>query len=121
MSNTLNTYQINAVMTANPQHLTLMLYDGAIKFCNLALEGIEKKDIEKSNNNILKAQRIIEELTVTLDTKYEVSKEMVLLYDYIMQLLVEANMRKDADKLLESKELIVQFRDLWKEVIKTAK
>lgn len=121
MNNSLNQYQLNAVMTANPQHLTLMLYDGAIKFCNLGIEGIDQNNIEKSHNNIIKVQKIIEELIMTMDSKYEYSKDFLELYEYINRLLVEANLKKDRQKLIESKELIVQFRDMWREVIKIAK
>ena len=66
----INNYQRNAVMTASPAELTLMLYEGAIKFCNIALIGIENNDYEKVNTNIKKAEAIIAELRVTLDHKY---------------------------------------------------
>ena len=121
MSNTLNPYQVNAVMTASPQQLTLMLFDGAIKFCNLAIEGIEEKNIEKANNNIIKVEKIIEELNITLDRKCDVTNEIALLYDYMHRLLEQANIKKDAEMVLECKDLVVQFRDMWKEVIKLTK
>ena len=54
-------YANSKVMTASPAELTLMLYDGAIKFCNIAIMGIEEKDIEKAHNNIIKVERIINE------------------------------------------------------------
>ena len=54
-------YQKNKVMTASPAELTLMLYEGAIKFINVAIMGIDQKNIEKAHNNIVKATRIIEE------------------------------------------------------------
>lgn len=71
-SNVINSYQKNAVMTASPAELTLMLYEGAIKFCNIALIGLEKQDYEKTNTNLKKAQAIIMELRATLDHKYPV-------------------------------------------------
>ena len=71
-TNIANAYQRNAIMTATPPELTLMLYEGAIKFCNIAMMSIEKKDIEKANTNLKKAQAIIAELRATLDHKYEV-------------------------------------------------
>lgn len=114
-------YQQNVIMTASPQELTLMLYNGAIKFCNLGIEAIESKNIEEANKNIIKAQKIIEELQVTLDNKYDISKEINSLYEYINVLLVEANISKNKDKVLEAKELISEFRDLWREVIKNAR
>ena len=60
-----NVYQKNRVMTASPAELTLMLYEGAIKFCNIAIVGCEQKDIEKAHINIRKIQNIIAELQCT--------------------------------------------------------
>ena len=118
LPNNYQKYQQNSILTASPQELTLMLYNGAIKFCNLGIEMIQKRDMEKAHNNIIKAQNIMLELQVTLDDKYPIAKEIRPLYEYISRLLVEANVNKDEQKLLEAKELITQFRDLWKEVIK---
>ena len=67
--NTINAYQRNAILTASPAELTLMLYDGAIKFCNIAIMAIEKQDMEKAHVNLKKAQAIISELRGTLDHK----------------------------------------------------
>ena len=55
-----NAYQRNAIMTATPAELTLMLYEGAIKFCNIAISAVEHKDIEKAHENIRKTERIID-------------------------------------------------------------
>lgn len=121
LPNNYQKYQQNSVLTASPQELTLMLYNGAIKFCNLGMEDIQNKELEKAHNDIIKAQNIINELQVTLDDKYPIAKEIRPLYDYISRLLVEANVEKSEQKLLEAKELIVQFRDLWKEVMKSPK
>ena len=82
-NNIANAYQRNAIMTATPAELTLMLYDGAIKFCNIGMMAIEKKEIEKANTNLKKAQAIITELRVTLDHKYEVWEDFERVYDYI--------------------------------------
>ena len=116
--NAANLYQGIKINTASPAELTLMLYEGAIKFCNKALYGMEQNDIEKINENLLKAQRIITELRTTLDHKYEVAKEFELVYDYIYRRLIEANIKKDADILEEALDYIRQMRDTWKEVMK---
>ena len=68
-------YANNKIMTASPAELTLMLYEGAIKFANLAIAGIEEKDIQKAHTNIIKVERIIEEFQATLDHKYPVAKD----------------------------------------------
>lgn len=116
--NAANLYQGIKINTASPAELTLMLYEGAIKFCNKALYGMEQNDIEKINENLLKAQRIITELRTTLDHKYEVAKEFELVYDYIYRRLIESNIKKDSEILEEALDYIRQMRDTWKEVMK---
>ena len=111
-------YQKNAVQTASPAKLTLMLYDGAVKFTNIAIEAIEAGDIEKAHNNIVKAQNIIGEFRSTLDMKYPVAKDFDVVYDYIYRRLVEANMKKDKDILVEALKHIKTMRDTWREVMK---
>lgn len=117
-TNSANFYKQNSINTASPARLTLMLYDGAVKFCNIALEGIDEKDIAKANNNIIKAEKIIVELRATLDMKYPVANEFDRVYDYIYRRLVEANMKKDKDILNEALKHIKTMRDTWKEVMR---
>ena len=116
-----NTYKNSAVQTASPADLTLMLYDGAIKFCNIALVGFEKNDVEKINTNIQKAQRIIAELRATLNFKYAVAKDFDVVYEYIYRRLVEANIKKDPEILEDTMRHIREMRDTWREVMKIAK
>lgn len=111
-------YKTNSIQTASPAELTLMLYDGAIKFCNIALGAIEKNDIEKANTNIVKAEKIITEFRCTLDFKYPVAKDFDLVYDYIYRRLVEANIHKDAEVLNDALKYIREMRDTWKEVMR---
>ena len=120
-TNAANFYKQNSINTASPARLTLMLYDGAVKFCNIALEGIDEKDIAKANNNIIKAEKIIVELRATLDMKYPVANEFDRVYDYIYRRLVEANMKKDKDILNEALKHIKTMRDTWKEAMKIAR
>lgn len=120
-NNTANAYQRNAIMTASPAELTLMLYDGAIKFCNIAILAIEKKDYMKANENLKKAQAIITELRVTLDRKYEVWKDFDRVYDFIYHALIEANIKKDVDVVETALRHIREMRDTWKEVMRLNK
>lgn len=113
-------YANNKIMTASPAELTLMLYDGAIKFCNIAIVGIEQKDIEKAHTNIVKVQRIIEEFQATLNPKYEVSKDFDNVYAYLLQRLLEANIKKDKEILEEVLKHLRTMRDTWKEVMALA-
>ncbi len=112
-----NAYSSNKIMTATPAELTLMLYEGAVKFCNIALMGLEKNDYETVNTNIQKARAIIVELNTTLDHKYPVAKDFEQLYDYIFALLVEANINKDADMLTRALDEIRDLRDIWKKIM----
>ena len=120
-SNPYAVYQKNKIMTASPAELTLMLYDGAIKFCNIALAGIEEKDIEKAHINIRKANNIIDELQSTLNHKYPVAKDFENVYEYIRDCLIEANIKKDPEVLNEALGHIRTMRDTWKEVMKANK
>lgn len=110
-------YAKNKVLTASPAELTLMLYEGAIKFCNIAIAGIDEKDIEKAHNNILKVENIIGEFLATLNHKYEVSKDFENVYDYLMDRLREANFKKDKEILEEVLKHLRTMRDTWKEVM----
>lgn len=117
----INAYQKNAIMTASKAELTLMLYDGAIKFCNIALSGFENKDYEKINTNLKKAQAIITEFRATLDRKYPVWEDFERVYDYIYRCLIDANIHKDEEKLQEALKYIREMRDTWKEVMRLNK
>ncbi len=116
--NMTNVYKNNTIQTASPAELTLMLYDGAIKFCNVALAALEKDDVQKANTNIIKAEKIIVEFRVTLDFKYPVAKDFDRVYDYIYRRLVDANIKKDAAILEEALKYIREMRDTWKEVMR---
>lgn len=111
----------NVVLTASKEDLTLLLYEGAIKFCNQALVAIEKKDYIKANILIIRVEDIIREFQMTLDRSYEVSRYFDSMYDYMYRRLVEANIQKDPGILKEILDLIREFRDTWKEAMKVAK
>ena len=114
-------YNNSKILTASPAELTLMLYDGAIKFTNIAIAAIEQKDIEKAHNNIMKTERIIIEFQSTLDHKYEVAKDFVAVYTYLIRRLRDANLKKDPEILEEVLKHLRTMRDTWKEVMdKTA-
>ena len=120
-NNAYSQYANNRILTASPAELTLMLYEGTIKFCNIAIMAIENKDIEKAHTNIMKAQRIIEEFQLTLDFKYEIANDFNNVYNYLMQRLREANLTKDKEILEEVNTHLRVMRDTWKEVMKLAK
>ncbi|MFV9510527.1 flagellar export chaperone FliS [Tepidibacillus sp. LV47] len=111
------TYQQNSVTTASPGELTLMLYNGCLKFIKQAKQAIQEKKIEEKNTNLIKAQNIIRELMVTLNMDYEVAKHMMQMYEYILRRLIEANIKSDIEILNEIEGYVVEFRDTWREVI----
>lgn len=110
-------YQNSKIQTASGADLTLMLYEGAIKFCNIAIDAMEKKDYPKVNTNIQKAERIILELQVTLDRKYPVAEEFDNVYKYIQGKLFQANIKKDPELLEEARSQIRDMRDIWKQIM----
>lgn len=114
-------YNRNKVLTASPEELTLLLYEGAIKFCNIAIIGLEQNDMEKVHNNIIKVENIIEEFQATLNHKYSVAEDFDKIYKYIYNLLVEANIKKDKELLEQALNELRGMRDTWKEVMAKAK
>lgn len=117
LSNPYAKYKENSINTASKEELTLMLYDGCIKFMNLAKIAIEEKNIQKANDNLLKAQAIITELDITLNMDIEISKNLHSLYDFVQNRLIEANLTKKASFVDEAKLIITDLRDAWKEAI----
>lgn len=111
-------YANNKIMTASKAELTLMLYDGAIKFCNIAIAGVEEHDIQKAHTNIIKVERIIEEFQATLNHKYPVAKDFDNVYQYLQERLREANIKKDKEILEEVLKHLRTMRDTWKEVMR---
>ena len=116
-SNPYKAYEQNSVTTASPGELTIMLYNGCLKFMAKAKQAILNKHYEEKNTNIQKSQKIIRELMVTLNMDYDVSKNMMSLYEFINQCLTEANIKNDAGKLEEAEALVTEFRDTWKQVV----
>lgn len=111
-------YNNSKVLTASPAELTLMLYEGAIKFCNVAIDAVERKDIAKAYTNIVKVENIIDYLRKTLDMKYPVAQDFERMYVYLDQRLVEANVKKDVEILEEIRDHLHAIRDNWKEVMR---
>ena len=114
-------YANNKVLTATPAELTLMLYEGAIKFCNLAKIDLEKGEYGEAMHHVQRARAIITELQATLDFKYPVAKDFDLIYTYILQLMKDCNKNHDMETLEELLTQLRDIRDVWKQVMKTAR
>lgn len=119
-NNPYNEYLRNKVMTATPGELTLMLYEGAVKFGNISIKAIEEGDIQTAHANIVKVQNIIDEFRRTLDFKYPVAQDFENVYKYLSQRLIEANIHKDKEIMEEVVKHLRSMRDNWKEVMKKA-
>ena len=118
LPNAYDQYKNSRILTASPAELTLMLYEGCIKFCNIGKDACEKKDIQKANLNIIKAQKIIDYLRQTLDMKYPVAQDFENIYSYLSERLILANVKKDPEILEEVLTHLHSVRDTWKEVMR---
>jgi flagellar protein FliS len=108
-------YQENQVMTAPPERLVLMLYEGALRFLRLAKNAVKEKNYADANNYIVKVEDIIMELNMSLDMNYELSKNLRSLYNFIYEKLIEANVKKDLSKLEEVEGLLEGLKEAWQE------
>ncbi|MCL6479772.1 MAG: flagellar export chaperone FliS [Peptococcaceae bacterium] len=113
-------YKQNAVQSAGRGELTLMLFEGLVKFLKLALQAIERKDINGAHDALVRSQAIVAYLNETLDHHYEISQNLSALYDYMTRRLVMANARKDTQIIEEVLDLAVDMRDTWQHALKLA-
>lgn len=121
LPNAYGQYNNSKIMTASPAELTLMLYEGAIKFCNIAIVAIEHGDVQKAHNNIQRTERIVDYFRQTLDMSYPVAEDFERVYSYLSRRLIEANIKKDKEILEEVNTHLRSMRDTWKEVMKKSK
>ena len=121
MVNPYQQYKQNVVNTSTPQELTLMLYNGLIKFLKLSVQSIEENNKEKTNNNIGRAQDILEEFMSTLDMNFDISNNLYSLYDFMYWHLVDANIKKDKSMVEEVIGFAEELRDTWTQAMRLAK
>ena len=114
-------YKRQQIMTASPAELTLMLYNGAIRFINESVMALENGDMTKCHNSNIKAQNIVREFMLTLDMQYEISQSWASLYEYIHYRLVQANLKKDREMLVEARGLLTELRDAWHAAMKAVR
>lgn len=117
----LNQYKENSIFTATPEELTLMLYDGGIKFMKIAKYNIENNNIEKAHEALIRAQDIILELNTSLNMDYELSTNFRQLYGFIREKLLDANINKDIKSIDEALGILTEIRDTWKLVMRQIK
>lgn len=114
-------YKNQQIMTASPQELTLMLYNGAIRFTSESIIALENNDLNKSHTANLRAQDIVREFIYTLDMQYEISQNWAALYEYINYRLTQANIKKDKEMLVEARGLLTELRDAWHQAMKAVR
>ena len=116
--NPFNQYKETQVSTANQGKLIVMLYDGAIKFMNIAIENMDPKTYDVVNNNIIRAADIITELLVSLNMKEggEVSSNLFNLYMYFKKRLLQANIEKKSEILQEVIKNMTELRNAWDKI-----
>lgn len=114
-------YKRQQVLTATPEALTLMLYNGCLRFMKEGREAIEKKDYEQANTSLQKAQNIIAEFRVTLNMDYDISHQLMPLYNYVYDRLVEGNVKADVNMITEAQSIITELRDAWAQAMKKAR
>lgn len=117
-STTASTYRTQQIMTASPEELTLMLYNGAIRFVNESIQSLEAGNLEKAHNANLRAQNIVREFMATLDLRYGIAKNLLSLYDYIEYCLIQGNILKDKSQLEQARSMLQELRDAWVEAMK---
>jgi len=117
-TNPYNQYKQTQITTANQGKLIVMLYDGAIKFLNIALDNMSPRTYDVVNNNIIKAQDIITELLLSLNMEEggEISQNLFNLYMYFKRQLLEANIKKDAEIINQILKLLKELRDAWDQI-----
>jgi flagellar secretion chaperone FliS len=118
-------YRANSVLTASPGQLVLMMYDGVLRALALAREGFARppedyRRIETINQQLIKAQAIINELqdTLNLEAGGEFAATLKRLYEYYNRRLTEANLRKQVEPVLEVERLIGELRGAWAEMLR---
>jgi flagellar secretion chaperone FliS len=120
-ANAYQKYKAQEVNMANPLALIVMLYNGCIKRLKLARIAIEKKDYVEANTSLQKAQDIISELINSLDFKYEISRNLLSLYDFMYHEIVLVNTRKEAERIEPLIKMLSNLRDSWMQVEKTCR
>ncbi|HPP86291.1 MAG TPA: flagellar export chaperone FliS [bacterium] len=118
--NPYNQYKKSAIQTASQGKLILMMYEGAIRFINVAIENMPEKRYDIVNKNIIKAQDIITELMLALNMEQggEIAKNLYSLYEYMNRRLVESNLKKDPNIASEVIKLLTELKSAWDIAVK---
>ena len=118
-----NQYLANTVLSASPEQLMLMLYDGAGRFLAQAIQAIEEGQVDKRAHFINKASAIVSEFAATLDRSQDatLADDLTALYGYMLRQLMQANLKNDVEPLVEVKGLLAELRTAWAQAIEISK
>ncbi len=114
-------YKRQQIMTATPEALTLMLYNGCLRFLSEGMKALEEKKYEAANTALQKSQKIINEFRMTLKMEYEISKQLMPLYDYCYDRIFIGNLKSDLAPLKEAQTIMTELRDAWAQAMKKAR
>lgn len=114
-------YKRQQIMTATPEALTLMLYNGCLRFLSEGLKALEEKKYEEANTALQKAQKIINEFRMTLKMEYEISKQLLPLYNYCYDRIFIGNLKSDLAPIREAQTIMTELRDAWAQAMKKAR
>ena len=112
-----NQYVEQSILTASPADLVTMLYEAAIKNVKFSKNAIDDKNYELSNTHLKKSQEIIDELIKGLDMSFDMSNDMLLIYEFILNQLVESNISKNGKNLEDVESILTQLHQTWKEAV----
>ncbi len=112
-------YRQQGILTANPAELIVMLYEGGIKQLKIGCLAIDDKNYEKANGCLQKAQRIIMELITSLDFRYDLAHDLLRLYEFMIDRIVEGNLQKNTEAILSVAELLEELKGAWVQVAKS--
>lgn len=113
MNSQMNSYKNQQIMTSSPEQLTLLLYNGALRFLKESISAIEQGDIQKAHNANKRVQAIVREFVLTLDMSIEISKSWAQLYEYTEYCLIQGNIKKDVKMLQQAKSVLEELREAW--------
>jgi flagellar secretion chaperone FliS len=113
LQNQQNKYLATTIQTATPGQLLIMLCDGAIRFSRLAIEALQKHQLEEAHRNLLKVQDIVKEFMSTLNPEYSISKNLMSLYEYFLHQLTQANLKKAVEPVEEVLGYLIELKETW--------
>lgn len=118
-----NQYLATTVNSASPEQLMLMLYDGAIRFISLGIQAIDNGLVDKRAYYINKTSAIVSEFAATLDHNQnaKLAEDLDALYCYMLNRLLEANLKNDTAPLIEVKGMLSDLRTTWAQAIELNK